>query len=131
MGEPEVPVPDRYAIAEHGVSLRLGRDRAAVGVIMKTIADDPGYRPGMRVLIDARQGPPAPDLRRVRAAVALLAPLRERLGPLGVLVADDMHFAVSRQFAAIAEARGIAVSVFRDVADAERWFTAEKPEQSS
>jgi hypothetical protein len=67
-------VPDLYSIDEHGMWFTLGQQWPAVGVIMKEIADDPGYRPGMRVLLDARQGPPVPDLRRVRAAVALLAP---------------------------------------------------------
>jgi hypothetical protein len=122
---------DHYAIDENGVWFTLGQQWPAVGVIMKEIADDPGYRPGMRVLLDARQGPPAPDLRRVRAAVALMAPLREQLGPLGVLVSDDLHFGVSRQFAALAEMAGIAVSVFRDVDEAQLWFAGEKPEHLS
>jgi hypothetical protein len=55
--------------------------------------------------------------------------VREQLGPLGVLVSDDLHFGVSRQFAALAEMAGIAVSVFRDAAEAQRWFAGEKPEQ--
>jgi hypothetical protein len=116
---------------ENGVLLTLGRDRAAVGVILKAIIDDPGFRPGMRILIDARNAPPAPDLSRVRATVPLLAPLREQLGPLGVLVSDDLHFGVSRQFAALAEMAGITVSVFRDAGTAQLWFDGEKPEQSS
>lgn len=111
-----------YVIDEQGVVATLDPKLSdAPGALLTQILRDPRFRAGMRVLIDARALVDVRTRAQMDSALARLSPLSSRLGGVALLVADDVHYGVSRQFAVFAERYGIEVRVFRDQARAQSW----------
>jgi hypothetical protein len=109
-----------YVIDEKGVVANLDEKLSDPGALLSQILCDPRFRPGMRVLIDARALVDVGSRTAMDTALTRVSPQQRNLGGLGLLVADDVHYGVSRQFAVFAEMYGIAVHIFRDDARAQR-----------
>ena len=118
----------RYEITSPGIVSVLvtgAADPDAVIELLRSLAYDPAFRPGMPQLVDMRDVPeplPVKDLERVAYA---FEQLRARFAGsrAAVLVSTTAMFGVVRQFGTLVERAGLEVTPFTDEHEALAWLS--------
>ena len=118
----------RYEITSPGIVRVLvigAADPYAVIELLRSLAEDPAFRPGMAQLVDMREVPeplPVKDLERVAHA---FEQLRTRFAGsrAAVLVSTTAMFGVVRQFGTLVERAGLEVTPFTDEDEALAWLS--------
>jgi crotonobetainyl-CoA:carnitine CoA-transferase CaiB-like acyl-CoA transferase len=94
------------------------------GETRSQISADPLYRPGMSVLVDAREHESLLSTAFIKRTTE---DLKARFEPADVprwaiVVTRRVAYGLGRMFALLAETGDIDVRVFRDIDDAEKWL---------
>ncbi len=92
------------------------------------IRDDPGFRPGMPVLIDCREMRtllPAEELRALAAEMFRPPASASERWRYAVLVATDVGFGLARMYGAFVPDPAVDIRPFRDPEEALAWLLSE------
>jgi hypothetical protein len=90
--------------------------------ITRAIADA-RFENGLCLVLDLRYYTKAPPVENLERRVLFLAGMKEKISPvLGVIVSDELHFAISKQFGDIAKTHGFTVEIFTDEKGALAWL---------
>ena len=127
-------MPIRYAIDDAaGIvavtaegDVRQEEDLECFGALVA----NPGYRPGMGLLLDYRNRVSVATTEQVKQFVEAAARLREAFdgSRCAIVVSEDVAFGMARMYAALAEDSFIPMNVFRDPDEAARWLASEPPD---
>lgn len=84
----------------------------------------PGFLPGCRILVDARESGFTPDVTAIRrfADFHTNHPVL-RYCPTAIVTHDLVDYGMSNMFAILCQLKNSAVAGFRTVAEAENWLT--------
>jgi hypothetical protein len=116
------------------VRLRFGRGATLVKTIevLHALANDPRLPATLDVLVDLRESPPLPESAQLRTLAGELRRFGPALrwGACALVASSDSHYGMSRMFAVYAESAFEAVQVFRELAEAEAWLSANRAHDS-
>jgi hypothetical protein len=70
------------------------------------------YRDGMPILCEAQHSDYNPPIREVRAIALELAKVREKLGPIALVVHSALHFGLGNMLHAYCNMHGVRLAVF-------------------
>lgn len=83
---------------------------------LERVPEDPAYSDSPPLLLDARGAKVNPSIEEIRAAVGVVAQLRDTFAPhVEIVVSSELHYGLSRVVAAFAEIAGIHVGVHREL----------------
>jgi len=85
---------------------------------------DPGYRPGMPILLDNRLRTEPSDKAHIAEVTteAQRATFLQKGTRCAVVVATDAEFGMTRMFGSLSEEKPLVTKPFRDISAAEQWL---------
>jgi hypothetical protein len=95
--------------------------------LLRSVAADPGYRPGMPLLVDRRPVPEPPSVAYVNELPVVLREMARATAPCrtAVLVGTPAVYGMLRMASALAGDTGVEVGAFRDENLARRWLAGD------